>query len=349
MSERVFVAMSGGVDSAITAHLLKESGYDVQGIHLELSASEMLSPETEHNDLDKTCRMLGIPLHYLHAGVDFKEKVIDYFCEEYNHGRTPNPCICCNRNIKFGLLLDKVREMGGDFLATGHYARVDNTDAGYRLLKGVDRSKDQSYFLYGLGQIELRYVRFPLGGLHKAQVKKLAAELNLPAAVRQESQDICFLPDGDYRAFIAKRVVSKPGDIIDSEGKVMGRHKGLAYYTVGQRQGLGISSKEPLYVIRLDSANNQLIIGTGEMLLKKSLNAYNLSWISGEAPKEVLEITCKVRYRAPEARASLEVNNEVAEIRFESPQRSIAPGQSAVFYQGEAVLGGGIIGETILS
>jgi tRNA-uridine 2-sulfurtransferase len=346
MSKRVFVAMSGGVDSSVTAYLLKKAGYEVQGIHLELPAGDTPVRETDHSDLENTCQALSIPLHYLKVETEFKEKVIDYFCEEYYCGHTPNPCVQCNRNIKFGLLLDRVLEMKGDYLATGHYARIDHTEGDYRLLKGVDKSKDQSYFLYLLGQRELEQVLFPLGGLHKTQVKKIAASEGLPAAVRRESQDICFLPDGDYHTFISRRISSEPGEIVDAEGRVVGLHNGLAYYTIGQRQGLGISSKEPLYVIELDSKKNQIIIGPVNRLFKTGLIAYNLSWVSGKTPERITEVSCKVRYRTPEAKATLSVEKNLAEVCFESPQRAIAPGQSVVFYRGEAVLGGGIIGSS---
>jgi tRNA-uridine 2-sulfurtransferase len=346
MSKRVFVAMSGGVDSSVTAYLLKEAGYEVQGIHLELTAENIPIPERDHSDLEKTCQVLKIPLHYLKVETEFKDKVIDYFCNEYNQGHTPNPCVQCNRNIKFGILLDKVLEMKGDYMATGHYARIDHIEADYRLLKGVDKSKDQSYFLYLLGQRELEHVLFPLGGLHKTQVKKIAASEGLPAAVRRESQDICFLPDGDYHVFISGRVFPEPGEIVDLAGRVLGRHKGLAYYTIGQRQGLGISSQEPLYVIELDTKNNKIVIGPVEKLFKTGLIANNLSWISGKTPEGIMEVSCKVRYRAPEAKATLNMKNNLAEVCFESPQRAIAPGQSVVFYQGDVVLGGGIIGST---
>jgi tRNA-uridine 2-sulfurtransferase len=346
MSKRVFVAMSGGVDSSVTAYLLKEAGYDVRGIHLELSTQDTPAPEIDHQDLEKTCDILHIPLDYLHAEIDFKEKVIDYFCEEYNYGRTPNPCVSCNRNIKFGVLLDWIQEMGGDNLATGHYARVESREAGFRLLKGVDAAKDQSYFLYTLGQRELSYVLFPLGDLHKTKVKKISAELGLPAAKGRESQDICFLPDGNYHAFIAKHIVSKPGVIVNVEGRELGLHRGLANYTIGQRQGLGISNPEPLYVIKLDPESNRLVVGPVEKLFKKGFQAYNLTWISGEAPEGILDVTCKVRYRTPEVPASLEVKNGKAEVCFSTPQRAIAPGQSAVWYRDEAVIGGGIIDET---
>jgi tRNA-uridine 2-sulfurtransferase len=345
MSKRVFVAMSGGVDSSITAYLLKKDGYDVYGIHLELGGGQETS-SSGHDDLELTCRMLGIPLHFLHTEVEFEEIVIGYFCAEYNLGRTPNPCIRCNKKIKFGLLMDRVRELGGDYLATGHYARVEASAAGYRLLKGVDSTKDQSYFLYVLGQKELAQVIFPVGGLYKKDVKKLAINLGFPAAARRESQDICFVPGGDHRALLSSRLKPQTGEIIDIAGNIRGRHRGLVYYTIGQRQGLGVGGGQPLYVISLDTLTNRLVIGPQELLLKKSLKAITLNWISGQAPESDIEVTARVRYRASEVKACLSVTNDTAEVAFKEPQRALAPGQSVVFYQGELVLGGGIIAET---
>jgi tRNA-specific 2-thiouridylase len=346
MSERVLVAMSGGVDSSLTAHLLLEAGYEVEGIHLELTRHSEGYSEASHTDLEQTCQILNIPLHYLHAERDFENKVISYFCEEYSLGRTPNPCIQCNKNIKFGLLLERVKEMGGDFLATGHYARVEPAKDGYCLLKGVDSFKDQSYFLYVLSQKELTHILFPIGGLFKTEVKKKAASLGLPAATHTESQDICFLPDGDYKTFVSSRIKSEPGEIVDASGKVLGLHRGLAGYTIGQRQGTGISSKERLYVVGMDSKSNRLIIGPSDQLFRRRLTAYNLNWISGTAPSGTVKVTCKIRYRTPEAPANLQVKDQVGEVIFSEPQRAVAPGQSIVFYQGETVLGGGIIDET---
>jgi tRNA-specific 2-thiouridylase len=342
----VFVAMSGGVDSSMSAYLLKQQGYDVQGIHLEMSPDDRPLSQADHADLERTCHLIGIRLHYLNAKSDFKDKVISYFCEEYLQGRTPNPCVRCNRTIKFGRLLDTILKMGGDYLATGHYSRVQCTEIGYLLLKGVDKSKDQSYFLYVLGQWDLARILFPLGGLHKSEVKKLAASLGLPAATRRESQDICFLPDGDYHAFLARYAIPEPGEIVDTEGRVIGWHKGLIYYTIGQRQGVGISGKERLYVVKLDADTNRLIIGPADKLLKNGLIAYNLNWISGKVPHRLSGITCKVRYRSADIKATLKVHDGTAEVRFAEAQKAIAPGQSIVFYQDEVVLGGGIIGET---
>ncbi len=345
MSKRVFVAMSGGVDSSVTAYLLKEAGYEVIGIHLELTSSQ--EPVTgEHGELESTCRKLGIPIHFLQVQAEFENSVVNHFCTEYNLGRTPNPCVQCNKNIKFGLLLDWVQAMGGDYLATGHYARIAPSTDGYRLLKGLDSGKDQSYFLYTLGQKELAKVLFPLGGLFKNEVKKMALNLGLPAANSRESQDICFIPNGDYRLLLSSRLKQQPGEIVDTNGNIRGQHKGLANYTIGQRQGIGISAGQPLYVISLDAVNNRLIIGTREFLLKRSLIACQLNWISGRPPGKEFDVFARVRYRSSEVKAHLSMQNCMFLLTFAEPQRAITPGQSVVFYQGEQVLGGGIIAST---
>jgi len=233
--------------------------------------------------------------------------------------------------------------MGADYLATGHYARIERLPDGYRLLKAADPTKDQSYFLYTLGQKELKHLLFPLGNLYKVEVRKRAAELSLPTANRRDSQEICFIPDNNYRSFIAKHVPLQLGDIVDTEGKVLGKHDGLAQYTVGQRQGLGLTSNKRLYVLKLDTTGNRLVVGAEDQLLSNALSASKLSWVSGEAPLEPISVTAKVRYKSPEAVAKLDLNDGMARVQFHQPQRAIAPGQAVVFYQGDAVLGGGII------
>ena len=343
--KQVMVAMSGGVDSSLAAALLKQAGYEVTGVYMELSPGHC--PEHSVSDLERTCQLLDIPLHKLNFESEYQNEVIDYFCKEYSLGRTPNPCIACNRHIKFGLLLDRVRQMGADYLATGHYARIDHSPDGYRLLKAVDLTKDQSYFLYALGQWELQHLLLPLGNHRKVEVRKLADELGLPASGKPESQDVCFIADKDYRSFLAGRISLKSGDIIDTEGRILGKHNGLARYTVGQRQGLGIASNQRLYVIKLDAAGNRLVVGTKDQLLSDKLFTSQLSWVSGKAPEEPISITAKVRYKSPEASATLHPNNGVAEVRFHQPQWAIAPGQAVVFYQGDNVLGGGIIEDRV--
>jgi tRNA-uridine 2-sulfurtransferase len=345
MAKKVFTAMSGGVDSSIAAFLLKKEGYEVEGIHLELSQAPGLKSGAEHDVLESTCRLLDIPLHYLHLEEQFKDIVIDYFCREYCLGRTPNPCVCCNRNIKFGRLLDKVLEMGGDYLATGHYASVKADQSGYSLFKGIDHSKDQSYFLYVLGQRQLERVLFPLSDLKKTQVKKMAADLGFPTERIKESQDICFIPDNDSRAFLSNRINPEPGEIVDVEGKILGKHKGLAFYTIGQRQGMGVSAKERLYVIRLETGTNRLVIGPQSSLFKKKLTARDLNWVSGSPLQGETEVMARVRYRSIEAKSRIRIAGDKAEVCFDEPQRAVAPGQSVVFYQAERVLGGGIIDE----
>ena len=339
--KRVAVAMSGGVDSSVAAALLKEAGYEVCGIYMQLWSDHNLARTI--SDLEHTCQILDIPLHKLGFEREFKNLVIEYFCREYSLGRTPNPCVACNQHIKFGLLLDKALEMGAEYLATGHYAGIEHSPNGYRLLKAVDITKDQSYFLYTLGQRQLQHLLLPLGELSKEKVRGLATEMGLPTSSRHESQDVCFIPDNDYRSFIAKHISLKAGDIVDINGKVLGKHSGLTGYTVGQKQGLGLTSNEQLYVIELDAANNRLVVGTKDQSLHNMLIATNLSWVSGKAPREPSSMTAKIRYKSPEVATELNPNDSMAEVQFLEPQWAIAPGQSIVFYQGEVVLGGGII------
>ena len=339
--KRVAVAMSGGVDSSLAAALLKQAGYEVHGIYMQLWSDPNLARTM--SSLEHTCQILDIPLYKLDFKREFRSLVIDYFCREYSLGRTPNPCIVCNQHIKFGLLLDKALEMGAEYLATGHYARIEHGPNGCRLLKAADISKDQSYFLYILGQRQLHHLLLPLGELHKQEVRRLAAKLGLPASSRHDSQDVCFIPDNDYRSFIAKHISLQPGEVVDIKGKVLGKHSGLARYTVGQRQGLGLASDRPLYVLKLEASNNRLVVGTKDQLLHNVLTASRLSWVSGKALSEPISITAKIRYKAPGVTAELHLNDGSAEVRFVEPQQAITPGQAIVFYQGDAVLGGGII------
>ncbi len=338
--KRVAVAMSGGVDSSVAAALLKQAGYEVSGIHMRLGTG--ITPSALA-DLGRTCKLLDIPLYRINLEREFKRLVIDYFCQEYGRGRTPNPCVACNQYLKFDVLLERALETGAEYLATGHYARVEATAEGYKLRKAVDVNKDQSYFLYSLGQEQLQHLLLPLGELTKNKVRTIAAELDLPASSRQDSQNICFIPAGDYRAFIAENIPLKEGEIVDIDGKVLGKHGGLALYTVGQRQGLGLSSNEPLYVLKLDAKSNKLVVGNREQALHNVLVARQMNWVSGKAPQGPTEITAKIRYKAPEAAAELYPVDGRAEVRFVVPQSAMAPGQSVVFYQGDVVLGGGVI------
>ena len=346
--KRVVIAMSGGVDSSVAAALLKESGYEVIGVTMQIWPSDKQAfggccGLGAIEDAKKIAYKLGIAHYVMNFRDVFAQMVIADFCQEYSLGRTPNPCIRCNQYIKFDALLKRTKELDADFIATGHYARIEQSANGYRLLKAVDPTKDQSYFLYTSGQRELQYLLFPLGNLHKAEVRRLAAELGLPTAAKRDSQDICFIPDNDYRSFIAEHIPLESGDIVDTKGKVLGRHRGLALYTVGQRHGLGLASNERLYVLRLDASANRLVVGAEDDLSGDMLFASKLSWVSGEALREPISITAKVRYKSPEVAVKLRLRDGMAEVKFQQPQRAIAPGQAVVFYNGEAVLGGGII------
>ncbi|MFH1639630.1 MAG: tRNA 2-thiouridine(34) synthase MnmA [Chloroflexota bacterium] len=340
--KHVVVAMSGGVDSSVTAYLLREAGYNVSGAHLILSSSGKTS-ESNISELEKTCGMLGIPLQTLDFRAQFQEKVIASFCREYALGRTPNPCVVCNEQVKFGLLLRWAREWGADFLATGHYARLESGDNGYRLLRAMHREKDQSYFLYRLGQDVLKNILLPLGNWSKPDVRKLAASLGLPVGDRRESEDLCFIHDDGYRSFIARHISSRPGDIVDTGGAVLGRHEGLEKYTVGQRQGLGLSSNRRLYVLELDAAQNRLVVGAKEALMSLEALVCGLCWVSGNPPEDLEKITAKIRYRSPETAVRLQITGDTALVMFDKPQMAVTPGQSVVFYRGDVVLGGGII------
>ncbi len=353
-SERktVVVAMSGGVDSSTAAVLLHERGYEVLGVMMSLWAEEggpsnrCCSPQAIEG-AHQICQMLGMPFHVLDFEAEFKCHVVDYFIAEYGQGRTPNPCLACNRHVKFGLLLRKALASGANYLATGHYARVRRVNGEYQLLKGVDGSKDQSYVLYMLGQDELAHLLLPLGGYTKEEVRAMARERELPVAEREESQEICFTM-GDYRPFLRKQpdLVFEPGAIVNVEGEVIGQHKGLPAYTIGQRGGLGIAARHPLYVLEIDTHRNALVVGPRRYLARQELMAKEVNFVSGKPPLEPVEITAKIRYRAPEVEATLTyAGGDEVGVRFVKPQPAITPGQGVAFYQGEIVIGGGIIEE----
>jgi len=354
--KRVIVAMSGGVDSSTAAALLARQGYEVTGVTMRLWTPEnpdalvdlrrCCSPQ-EIEDARTVCHALGIPHRVLNFEPEFTSLVVDYFCQEYLRGRTPNPCLACNQHIKFRLLLPKALALGADYLATGHYCRVVSSDQGHELWRARDEGKDQSYVLYMLGQEELARLLFPLGDYTKGEVRRMAAEMGLPVAGKTDSADICFLPHGDYRAFLAERFPQRPGDIVDSNGRIVGRHEGIGGYTVGQRRGLPArGGREPLYVLSLDPLTNTVVAGNDDELLSDVLWAEKLSFVSGQAPQQPLAVEAKIRYRSQAAPALLTLHDGRAEVRFVRPQRAITPGQAVVFYQGEKVLGGGIITES---
>ncbi|MGA2670713.1 MAG: tRNA 2-thiouridine(34) synthase MnmA [Dehalococcoidia bacterium] len=337
---KVAVALSGGVDSSAAALLLKEAAYKVLGIHMRLWDSPRLDYQAQR--AENICRILGIPYHQVDLQKEFESCVVDYFCQEYQQGRTPNPCVACNHYVKFGLLLDKALSLGADYLATGHYAKVEHSRDGHRLLKAADTSRDQSYFLYTLTQEKLGHVLFPLGQHSKDEVKQMARQAGLPAATRS-SQDICFISQKNYGAFLSQRFSTQPGDIVDTQGKKLGQHRGIAFYTIGQRHGLGLASGQPLYVIMIEPESNRIVLGPEKELYSQKLTARKLNWISGKAPRESITAQAKIRYRSKEAEAILFFRNDSVEVHFTQPQKAVTPGQAIVFYNADEVLGGGII------
>ena len=351
---RVIVAMSGGVDSSVAALLLKEQGYEVIGVTMRLwtvkrsdgpPLSKRCCSVEDVDDARRVCQTLGVPHYTLNFEREFQEHVVDYFCREYDRGRTPHPCLACNDKIKFDFLLRRAMFLEADYIATGHYARVRRNGAGFKLLRGMDEKKDQSYVLFTLTQEELGRLLLPVGEQPKEQVRQLAADAGLAVADKPDSQEICFIPDGDYRRFIGERVKPRPGQLVDGSGTVLGPHPGVQFFTVGQRKGLGLpgNTGEPMYVVKLDPDRNEVVLGPSEDLYRRDLWASGVTFTAGVAPAGPVEVSAKIRYKASEAPATLLSHGEWAEIRFKEPQRAVTPGQAVVFYQGDEVTGGGII------
>jgi tRNA-specific 2-thiouridylase len=372
--------MSGGVDSSLAASLLVEQGYDVTGVMMRLWSEVAAGVESSNkccsleavDDARRVADLLGIPFYLINVEQPFKQRVVDFTVASYLAGETPNPCIQCNRHIRFDYLFNYATSLGADFMATGHYARVRasegqrgrGTDEGgeangrlaagdasgpptYQLLMGLDGDKDQSYVLHVLTQEHLARVLFPVGEFTKPQVRQMAAERGLPVASRRDSQDLCFLADGDYRRFLrdwAPEGAIQPGPIVDSGGRVLGQHSGLPFYTVGQRKGLGVAAPEPLFVLRLEPANNTLVVGPAAELGRDHLTAHSVNWIAGQPPAGPVEAQVKIRYKARPAPAIVTPLPEGrAEVHLALPLRDITRGQAAVFYQGDACWGGGLI------
>lgn len=351
--KRVVVGLSGGVDSSVAAALLKEQGYEVIGMMLRLwsqpgleSSNACCTPDAmalaQH-----VADQLHIPFHLVDAAAPFREVVVNYFLDTYAAGQTPNPCLMCNRHIRWGVMWQHARTLGADYLATGHYVRRRAlSDGSVQLLRGVDAGKDQSYVLHVLSQAQLQHSLFPVGDYPKDEIRAMARARRFPTAFQADSQDLCFLSGGDYRDFLREYAPEtlRPGPILLSDGTQLGRHQGLANYTIGQRKGLGVAWREPLYVLRKDVAANALIVGTVDELGQPVLIAEKINWIAGRPPAAPRRGTVKIRYRAKDAPAEIiPLGDDRAEVRFDAPQRDITPGQAAVFYDGEIVLGGGFI------
>jgi len=359
----VVVAMSGGVDSSLTAALMKEQGHDVIGINMRLHGSGPAEEEQDYSlsksccsivemeDARKVCQQLDIPFYAMNFEQEFRKSVIDYFVEEYQRGRTPNPCVACNAFLKFKFLLGKALALGADYLATGHYCRniFDETSGQYKLTRALDASKDQSYVLYMLNQKQLSRVLFPLGDYRKSETRAMAAERKLVVANKPESQDICFVAGGDYRDFIQRKVgeeVALPGPIVNTAGQVVGQHQGLTGYTIGQRKGLGAIASRPTYVLKLVPESNTLVVGDDLELRARELEADGVNWVTGAWPSAPVRADIKIRYKAQEMPGTvtpLDPAQRTVKIVLDNPTRAITPGQAVVFYQGDEVLGGGLI------
>lgn len=357
--KKVVMAMSGGVDSSVAAALLQEAGYEVIGITMELQAQEKESVPGDCCSLDtvqdarQVAEKLAIPFAVVNFREVFEKQVIAYFTAEYLRGRTPNPCIACNQHLKFSALLQKALDLEADYLATGHYVKIaySKVRERYLLYRGEDKQKDQSYVLYNLTQRQLAHTLFPLGQYTKPQIREKAAQLGLKVADKPESQEICFIPDDDYKRFLVERVGTgalRPGKFVNTKGEVLGQHQGLPFYTVGQRKGLGLALGYPVFVVALNPLENTVVVGKEEEVFQKGLLARDNNYLALAKLEEPLKVQAKIRYGAEPAEAVITPEAEGrVKVIFETPQRAITPGQSVVYYQGDLVVGGGIIEEVV--
>ena len=355
---KVMLGISGGVDSSVAALLLQQAGHEVEGLFMqnweEDERSGPCTTDADRKDAVAVCGRLGIPFHARNFAAEYWDGVFAHFLDEYRAGRTPNPDVLCNREIKFKTFLHEAQALGAEKIATGHYARVDLRDGRYRLLRAVDAAKDQSYFLHALGQQQLSATLFPLGGIEKPRVRELAREAALPTHAKKDSTGICFIGERDFRSFLAQYIPARPGEMRTPEGERIGEHQGVMYYTLGQRNGLGIggrhgASGEAWFVVGKDVASNVLYVAQGgenHWLHSHRLETETPSWVAGEAPAPHFRCTARTRYRQLDQACEVTVHADRLEVRFDEPQRAVTPGQSVVLYDGEACLGGAVIAAT---